>query len=141
MQSRAMRRAVRSARAVLRGDRILEFIQHPKTRRLLVDAAASGAPPVTAISSKLLELVGPKDARLAPVKQFVGVCIRAVLEEEGFDLAESGVRVSNDPIFRTGSTYQPVQAGKSVALLVRIIEALTDEEARQALRLLRNRKR
>ena len=75
------------------------------------------------------------------MKQFVGVCIRDVLEEEGFELVESGVRVSKDPIFRTGSTYQRVQAGKSVALLVRIIETLTDEEAREAIRLLRNRKR
>ncbi len=141
MQSKAMRRAVRSARAVLHGERILKFIQNPKTRRLLVDTAASEAPPVTAISTDLLELVGPRDARLAPVKQFVGVCIRAVLEEEGFELVESGVRVSKDPIFRTGSTYQRVQDGKSVALLVRIIETLTDEEAREAIRLLRNRKR
>jgi hypothetical protein len=31
------------------------------------------------------------------VKQFVGVCIRAVLEEEEFELVESGARVSKDP--------------------------------------------
>jgi len=138
---RAMRRAVRTARAVRHGERILKFIRTPKTRRLLADTAASEAPPVTAISKDLLELVGPRDVRLAPVKQFVGVCIRAVLEEEGYELVDSGVRVSNDPVFRTGSTYQRVQRGKSVALLARIIESLTDEEAREAIRLLRNRKR
>src|SRR5258707_1124622 len=96
MSSKAMRRAVRSARALRDGGRILKFVQEPKTRRLLVAVAESGAPPVTAISSGLQELVGPKEAKLAPVKQFAGMCVRAVLEEEGFERAEPGVRVSND---------------------------------------------
>ncbi len=48
--SRTMQRARRSARAVKHGAEILDFVQEPKTRRLLVAAAESGAPPVTAIS-------------------------------------------------------------------------------------------
>ena len=141
--SKAMRRAARSARAVLRGTEILELVLEPKIRRLLVVAAESGAPPVTAISGELLQRISAKDAKLMPLKQFAGLCVRAVLEEEGFEVAETGVRVSNDPIFRTGSTYQRVQVGKSdnSALLVRFIQSLTEEEAREAIRLLRNRKR
>jgi hypothetical protein len=143
MDFKAMRRAARSARAVLHGPQILQFVQEPKTRRLLVAAAESGAPPVTAISGKLLQLISAKDAKLMPLKQFAGLCVRAVLQEEGFEVAETGVRVSNDPIFRTGSTYRRVQAGKSASssLLVRLIQSLTDEEARQALSLLRKRQR
>jgi hypothetical protein len=78
-----------------------------------------------------------------PLKQFAGLCVRAVLEEEGFEVAETGVRVSNDPIFRTGSTYQRVKAQKSASssLLVRLIGALTEEEARQALQSLRKRQK
>ena len=141
MQSKAMRRATRSARALRHGPEVLELIQEPKTRRLLVAAAERGEPPVTAISDKLLQLIPAKDAKLMPLKQFAGLCVRAVLEEEGFEVAETGVRVSNDPVFRTGSTYRRIQAEqrRSSELLVRIIQDLTDEEARQALRLLRKR--
>jgi hypothetical protein len=141
MQSKAMRRAARSARAVLHGPEILELVREPKTRRLLVAAAESGAPPVTAVSDRLLQLVPVKDAKLMPLKQFTGLCVRAVLEEEGFEVAETGVRVSRDPVFRTGSTYRRIQVDqrRSSGLLVRIIQDLTDEEARQALRLLRKR--
>jgi hypothetical protein len=141
--SKAMRRATRSARAILHGPKILEQIQQTKVRRLLVAAAQSGVPPVTAISDKLLEILPRKDAKLTPVKQFAGLCVRAVLEEEGFDVAETGVRVSNDPVFRTGATYRRPVAGKSpaVALLSRIIQTLTDEEVEEAVKLLRQRQR
>jgi len=143
MTTKAMRRAMRSARALRHGPEVLALIQEPKTRRLLVDAAERGAPPVTAISHKLLQVVPAKEAKLMPLKQFAGLCVRAVLEEEGFEVAETGVRVSNDPIFRTGSTYQRVKAETSATspLLVRLIDALTEVEARQALNLLRKRQR
>ena len=143
MTTKAMRRATRSARALRHGPEVLELIQDPEIRRLLVDAAETGAPPVTAISGELLERIPTKDAKLMPLKQFAGLCVRAVLEEEGFEVAEAGVRVSNDPIFRTGSTYQRVKAQKSASssLLERLIGALTEDEARQALSLLRNRQR
>ena len=141
--SRTMQRARRSARAVLRGTEILELVRKPRTRRLLIAAAESGAPPVTAISSKLRELVGAEDAKLAPVKQFTGLCVRAVLEEEGFELAQTGVRLSNDPVFRTASVYKrTIATGNSdeTQLLERFIASLNDAEARQALKLLKNRR-
>jgi hypothetical protein len=141
MESKTMRRAVRSTRAVLHGAEILEFIRNPKTRRKLVAAAESGRPPVTGISEDLKELIG-KDVKLQPIRQFVGVCVRAVLEEEGFQVADTGVRVSKDPVFRTGATYERslVEKTKKSALLLRFIESLTEEEAKEALRLLRDRK-
>ncbi len=141
MNSRAMRRDMRSARAVLQGERILAFVRAPKTQRLLVKAAEEGAPPVTAISRQLLELIG-RDAKLVPVRQFSGLCVRAVLEEQGFEIAETGVRVSKDPIFRTASTYRRISTEKrnrSEDLLARLIETFTDEEVETALSLLRLR--
>jgi hypothetical protein len=143
MESKAMRRAVRSARAVLHGARILEFVQDPKTRQKLITAAVAGAPPITAISSRLAELVGVKDVKLQPVKQFAGICVRAVLEEEGFRVAARGVRVSNDPVFRTGSTYEriPVGTTKKATFLTRLVQCMTDEEASEVLELLRRRGR
>jgi hypothetical protein len=135
-----MRRALRSARAVMHGGRILDFVRQNKTRLLLVAAAESGAPPVTAISEQLVKLIGIRDAKLQPVKQFVGVCVRAVLEEEGFNVAEKGVRVSGDPVFRTGSTYErAADEPAESSFLARFVANLTDSEALQVLNLLKSR--
>ena len=94
---------------------------------------------MTAISRKLQELVGPKDVKLAPVKQFAGICVRAVLEEEGFELADTGVRLSKDPVFRTGSVFTRSSGSGSTELLARFVESLTDDEARRIKILLRRR--
>jgi hypothetical protein len=142
MESKAMRRAVRSARAVIDGPRILEFIQDPKTRQKLITAAESGAPPITAIGGRLAQLVGAKDVKLQPVKQFAGLCVRGVLEEAGFQVAAKGVRVSHDPVFRTGSTYERIPAAtKKASFLTRLVQCMTDREASEVLELLRKRRR
>jgi hypothetical protein len=139
MISKAMRRAMRSAHAVRHGTRILEFIQRPETRQKLIAAATAGNPPVTAVSHQILRFAG-RDAKVPLVKQFVGLCIRAVLEQEGFQVAAKGVRVSNDPVFRTGSTYDrdPVPT-KARSFLARMVQSLTDEEADELLTLLQRR--
>jgi hypothetical protein len=142
VQTKAMRRAERTARAVLHGEEILQFIQSPRARKHLVQAAELGLPPVTAISSDVQKLVGKRDAKLSPIKQYAGLCIRAVLEEEGFELVQTGVRVSNDPIFRTGSVYQRRQQPQPPAdLLARLIQSLTEEEIGELLKLVRRRRR
>ena len=51
---------------MLHGAEILEFVQEPKTRRLLVAAAESGAPAVTAISGMLQELAAQKTQSTRP---------------------------------------------------------------------------
>ena len=143
MATKTMQRAERSARAVLHGAEILQFARTPKVRAKLIAAAETGVPPVTAISLELINLVGAVDAKLAPIKQFTGRCVRAVLEEEGFELVETGVRLSKDPVFRTASVYKRTSAPEktgATALLLRFIETLTDAEARQALQLLKNRR-
>ena len=117
MHSKSMRRAERSARAITHGAKILQFVQSPSVRQRLVQAAELGSPPVTAISSDVQKLVGKKDAKLPPIKQYTGLCVRAVLEEEGFELVQTGVRVSKDPIFRTGSFLSTFRkAGITVCL-------------------------
>jgi len=142
-ETRTMRRAVRSARAILHGPQILELVQQPKVRRALISAAESGVPPVSAISGSLIGVISAKDAKLTVIKQFVGLCVRAVLEQEGFDVAQTGVRLSGDPIFRTGATYTraPHSPNDKARLLVRILETLTDDEASEAVALLRRRAR
>jgi hypothetical protein len=143
VERKSMQRVERSARAVLHGAEILQFVRTPKVRAKLIAVAETGAPPVTAISLDLINLVGAADAKLAPIKQFTGRCVRAVLEEEGFAVAEAGVRLSKDALFRTASVYKrastPAKTG-ATALLVRFIETLTDAEAQQALQLLKKRR-
>jgi len=118
------------------------MVRTPNVRARVVTVAKSGAPPVTAISDDLIKLVGPVDAKLLPIRQFAGRCVRAVLEEEGFEVAETGVRLSNDPVFRTAAVYRQISGTENTApteLLVRIAKALTDSEVRQLLRLLKQR--
>ncbi len=138
---KTMRRAIRSARAVTHGPKILEFLGTRDNRHALAVAAKAGVPPVTAISTALIKEIGADDAGQIRVKQFVGVCVRAILEEEGFEVAAKGVRVSNDPVFRTGTTYQlPRSISARSSFLERVIRSLTDEEAKEAVDLLRRRR-
>jgi hypothetical protein len=139
--TKSMRRARRSARAVLHGPEILEFVSSKEGRRLIFEAAKAGVPPVTALSTAIIEKIGERDAKLIPVKQFIGVCVRAVLEDEGFEIASKGVRVSNDPLFSTGATYQPIRSPSvRLELLERFLRALNDEEVQDAIRILRRRR-
>lgn len=59
--------------------------------------------------------------------------MRAVLEEEGFRVAEKGVRLKADPIFRTGSVYEPVikKQAKAKDLLETMLAVLTEAQAVQ----------
>ena len=103
--SKAMRRAQRSAHTIVRGGEILDMVCSDAARKRLVEVAVCGEPPVTAISEALIKLLGKGAARAVPVRSFVGLCVRAALNN-GFEVAETGVRVPEDPIFRTGSIHR-----------------------------------
>ena len=129
--TKSMLRAQRAARRVPHGSEILEFLSSPKSRKALVAAAVEGEPPVAAISKEFAALVGPKDLKLAQVKQYAGLCIRAILEEEGFEIERTGVWLGNDPVFSTGSVYKKIAAeggGRRNDLLERFVKALSSEE-------------
>jgi hypothetical protein len=140
MPSKSMRRATRSARAITRGTDILDLITAQASRKKLIAAAEAGFPPVTAISTALAQTLSPKTARLPPIKRFAGLCVRAVLEDEGFVQAARGIRISNDPVFQSGSTYDRVALGKKASLLQRFVECLSDDEIDDTIALLRQRK-
>src|SRR6476620_2437172 len=78
-------RARRTPVAVKDGAAILDFICKPRSKAALVALAKRCSPPVGAISAQLLQKFGP-DVKLTPVKLFVGICVRAVLENEGFQV-------------------------------------------------------
>lgn len=140
--SKSMVRAQRAARRVPHGSEILEFLSGPKSRKALVAAAVEGEPPVAAISKEFAALVGPKDLKLAQVKQYAGLCIRAILEEEGFEIERTGVWLGDDPVFSTGSVYRKIASGdgRRSDLLERFVRVLSDEEL-EILRDLVSRRR
>jgi hypothetical protein len=147
--SRAKTRVLHASRAVKRGKAILDFISTPPVRELLVAEAERGLPPVGGISEPLLKKFGhdPKSREeivSLPVKQFVGLCVRAVLQEEGFEVAQKGVRVYDaNRVFRVGSIYKRVGLERAEALAPSqgdLAEAMfarmSDDEALRAIRLI-----
>jgi len=142
--SKAMVRVQRAARRVPHGAEILEFVGGPKARKALVAAAAAGEPPVAAISKEFAALVGPKDAKSTQAKQYVGMCIRAILEEEGFEIERAGVWLGDDPVFATGSVYRKTASGKGSErkdFLERFAKMLSDEEVGILQELLSRRRK
>jgi len=130
--SKSMVRAQRAARRVPHGPEILEFLSSAKTRKVLVAAAADGEPPVAAISREFAALAGPKDLKLAQVKQYAGLCIKAILEEEGYEIERTGVWLGDDPVFSTGAAYRKVSSGsgeRSGDFLTRFVGMLNEQEA------------
>jgi hypothetical protein len=141
--SSRLRRVQRSAQSVAGGEAILSFLQGGINKRRLVDAAAKGLPPVTSISTPLQLLAKAKsiDLEAMSVRQFVGAAVRAILEDEGYTVAEKGVRTPKDPVFRSGSVYRkkaPLRANDT-DLIARLIATLNDQEAQHALNLLQAR--
>jgi hypothetical protein len=114
------------------------MVLSPTNRKQLVEAALSGKPPVTAISDKLLALMG-KDAKALPVKSHAGLCVRAALELEGFHVEQTGVRIPKDPVFRTGSVYSNKTSRTASDPITRFVNVLTDDEAKHVAALIKRR--
>ncbi len=137
MSAKSMRRAERAATSLVAGEAILATLKNEQTR--LVAAAKQSRPPVAAVSGILLKKHGDTVMEL-PVRQFVGLAVRAILEEAGFEVAYTGVRINGDPVFRTGSVYRPHtddnDAPEMDDVLERMMKALTADQARRAFRAL-----
>ena len=133
---KSMTRARRSAAAVRRGPEILKLLLSDDARKALKGAAGRGEPPVTAVSDMLFSRFG-EDMSFTPVRQFTGLVVRAILEEEGFRVAEIGVRISRDPIFRTGAVYEPTADEKKAGSLESLVAFLTERLSNSEIRRLR----
>lgn len=140
MTSKAMRRATRSAPALIDGQELLEFVTARGTRKKLIAAVESGVPPVSAISGELRQRFETMKTKSPVGKQFVGLCVRAVLEEEGYEACRTGVRLHRDPVFTTGSVYRRMgeQSAAEPAddALERMMGSLTEADALRAARAL-----
>ena len=128
----------RSAAALTDGPAILASLQEPKARQALVIAASKGVPPVSGVSEMLLGKHGDT-VKLLPVRQFIGTAVKAILAEEGFEVAETGVRLPRDPVFTTGAVYRritPINPTKAkLDLLDRIVSTLEPAELHRLIDL------
>lgn len=136
-----MRRVERSARSLTDGDAILSFLK--ANRAAIIEGAKGGDPPVSAIS-EMLKAWGKRygiAVNNMAVRQFVGAAIRALLEEDGFEVNERGVRLKDDALFTTASTYKLREETPPVQFdtVARFLDAMTDEEAAFALNRLGSR--
>lgn len=135
-------RAERAAKRTPNGTKIWEFLGSPAVRQALVATAEKGQPPVGAVSNQLIEIAGLTTLDETKMKQFIGMCVRAIMEEEGYELAETGVWLGNDPLFSTGATYRKA-AGSAVTsgddFFERFVSLLTDAEAKRISALLARR--
>jgi hypothetical protein len=137
--SRAMHKARRMASSVPRGSELLRLIESAAMRKALVKAADAHQPPVGAISEKVLQLVGGEMSRLPLLRQFVGACVRAVMDEEGYVVAKEKARISSDCMFKSGATYRKA-ARMEGDLLERLLHSLDKKEVERAYEIISKRR-
>ncbi len=131
-------RALKLARHVPDGERLFSHLTSKAVRTVLAKAVEDGAPPVERLSSDLLARFPGSFAGLQS-RQFVGLTVRAVLEEEGYAVQHPKVRISGDPLFKIGARYRKVPRVRRDGVdgfIERFLSVLTEDEARSAHALL-----
>ncbi|NKK58827.1 hypothetical protein GFM44_23300 [Rhizobium leguminosarum bv. viciae] len=106
-----IRKARRGAKSIVGGEPLLAALTSSRYIQLMEQGVAKSLPPVSMISDLLVEqFEGKVDLESNPVKQFIGSAVRAILSDLGYEVDETGVRIKNDPIFRSGSTYVKIDS-------------------------------
>jgi len=127
-----------AATSPLKG-RILQFIVEHSA--ILEEAARAGVVPVSAISEPLHVAMGP-ELNSSMLKQYVGLCVVAVLEDLGYRVVRRRVRIKNDPLFGVGALFSREAAHSPESdedLLQRILDTLSVPELMVAERYIRTR--
>jgi hypothetical protein len=136
---KAMRRARRAARTLKDGEAILARLQEDDARALLLEAVEDEMPSVAKVSTMLLAGFGQPVKQL-PVRQFVGMAVKAVMAEEGYAPIETGVRIPGDPVFTTGAVYGKVEESEEQEaeddILRTMIAALSASQKRRLAEML-----
>src|ERR1700719_422010 len=120
LDSALVKRAKRTAASTERGAELLAFLQRPEITRKLTAAARAGTPPAGAISEDLL-VYGEPAAQPSEVKRRDGWFIAAVLEDLGFRVSQSNVRMNNS-LFGSAAVYaeRPAAGADPVDLVERL---------------------
>lgn len=136
MESKAALRAQRLAASVSNGDAIFATLRDALPQ--MIQAAERALPAVTAVSDTLSKKF-PEDMASTPVRQFVGLAIRAIMEGAGYEVAQQGIRVNEDPLFSVGAVYRRRADAKSEGEddpLVQMLTALSPTQAKRAFQIL-----
>ncbi len=131
-----MRRAKRTAASTECGAELLAFLQRPKITRKLTAAARAGTPPAGAISGDLIANFEPAIHK-PEVKRRVGLFIRVIMEELGFRVLQSNVRL-RDRLFSSGAVYAERSAAGTdrVDLVSRLAGTFNEAEAQRMIEAL-----
>lgn len=139
LETRSGLRAQRLAANVSNGEAILALLR--KSLPEMLAAADRSLPAVTAVSAALARKFSA-DMAHTPVRQFVGLAIKAIMEEAGYEVAQQGVRINDDPLFTVGAVYRrraQAQADATDDPLAQMLNALSPTQARRAFIILANR--
>jgi len=140
-----MKRATRAAKSVKGGTDLLNRLKQEDAIDLMIEGVEEEVPSVSKIASIVVEEVGSvAAARLPTIKTLVGLCVRAILAQEGYVKSERGVRTDpksdTDRIFSTGTVYLKAEPEKDeedegadelVDLIVTVSKKLLSGAARQ----------
>lgn len=130
-----IRKATRASKSIVEGDKLLSALTSPRYINAMKEGVLEEVPPVSKISHMLKEQFPEKpDLRSTPVRQFIGMAVRAILSDQGYELEESGVRIPDDPVFRSGSTYRPratSEVEEDDDILARFVAMLNPDELRR----------
>ncbi|WFS69557.1 hypothetical protein CFBP4996_26560 (plasmid) [Agrobacterium leguminum] len=132
--SALIRKAHRSAKSIKGGDELLKVLTSGPYMTALEQGVAEEVPPVSKISHMLKERFpgDEPDLKATTVRQFIGATVRAILSDLGYVVDESGIRIPNDPVFRTGSTYRKTsEEEEDDDILKRIVDVLNPDELRR----------
>lgn len=130
----------RATASLKHGDKLFKFLIDPDRRAIMRKAADDGVVVVSRLSEPLLTAFTLAELKPFPVRQFVGSLTKAVLTEEGYDVAVRGVRVPGDRIFSKGSKYRRHQdspeGGDASEWLNRVVSIMTSSERARMTQLL-----
>jgi len=136
--SALVKRAKRTAASTECGAELLAFLQRPEITRKLTAAARAGTPPAGAISGDLLANFQPAIHK-PEVKRRVGLFIAAVLEDLGFRVSQSNVRLK-DGLFTSGACYaERSPVADPIDWVARVAAILSEDEACRMMSLLLTR--
>jgi hypothetical protein len=121
------------------GRELIAFLQRPDILAKLREAAERGTQPAAAISMELLENF-PTVIRDPGLKRKVGFFVAAVLDGEGFSVAQANVRLKN-PLFASAAIYRKRAEPTTTPgnLLSRLSDTFTEAEAQELVEFLIDR--
>lgn len=140
MQRRALTQAYRLAGSTPMGTELISFLRRRDIVRKLREAAERGTQPVAAISAELL-VHFPTVIHDPAVKRRIGFFVSAILDGEGFSVERTNVRMKNS-LFKSGAIFRKRPDPKTpppnaiARLSTALMDALTEDEARQLVELL-----